>query len=191
MLLSSLDLESSRVSSTSSSLELSTLGNNLRSLTLVRTETKVSNGLSGVSWTSDKDGVLTLRSSQSQLVQGDSLTTSLQDSSLGTSSESQSGDSGLWGLQQSEVVGNGTNDNDGLLSSTLLLQNLVDSGKGNWRSVDLGKEQRSQDDLVERRVSTTWKLVYDCFLLLSRAQSMHSQKDVCGSLSELVSLNHH
>lgn len=144
----------------------------------MRTEAEVSNGLSGVSWTSDKDGVLTLRSSQSQLVQGDSLTTSLQDSSLGTSGESQSSDSGLWSLQQSEVISNGTDNNDGLLSSTLLLQNLVDSGEGHWRSVDLGKEQRSQDDLVERRVSTTCKLVYESFLLLNRALSMHSQKVV-------------
>lgn len=121
----------------------------------MRTETEVSDSLSGVSWTSDEDGVLTLWSSQGQLVQGDSLTTSLDDSGLSTGSESQSGNSGLWGLQQSNVVSDGTDNNDGLLSSTLLLQHIVDSRDGNWRSVDLGQEQRSQDDLVESRVSTT------------------------------------
>lgn len=150
-----LDLESSRVSSTSSSLELSTLGDDLRSLTLVRTETEVSDSLSGVSWASEEDGVLTLWSSQSQLVQSDSLTTSLDDSSLGTSSESQSGDGGLWGLQQSDVVSDGTNDNDGLLSSTLLLQGSVDSGNRHRWSVNLRQEQRLQDNLVETGVSTT------------------------------------
>lgn len=121
----------------------------------MRTETEVSDSLSRVSWTSDEDGVLTLWSSQGQLVQGNSLTTSLDDSSLSTGSESQSGDSGLWGLQQSDVISDGTDNNDGLLSSTLLLQDIVNSRDRDWWSVNLRQEQRSQDDLVKWSVSTT------------------------------------
>lgn len=150
-----LNLETSRSSSTSGSLELSTVRKDSWGLVLVRTEAEVSDSLSGVSWASDDDGVLTLRSSDSQLVQGDSLTTSLDDSSLGRGGESQSSDGGLRDVQQSDVVGDGTNNDDGLVSSTLLLQGRVDSGKRHRRSVDLGQEQRSQDDLVERSVGTT------------------------------------
>lgn len=150
-----LDLETSRSSSTSGSLELSTLRLDSWSLVLVRTETEVSDGLSGVSWTSEEDGVLALWSSDSQLVQGDSLTTSLDDSSLGRGGESQSGNGGLWNLQQSDVIGDGTNNDNGLVSSTLLLQGVVDSGKRHWWSVDLRQEQRSQDNLVEWSVGTT------------------------------------
>lgn len=150
-----LDLETSRSSSTSGSLELSTVRQDSWGLVLVRTETEVSDSLSGVSWTSDEDGVLALWSSDSQLVQGDSLTTSLDDSSLGRGSESQSGNGGLWNIQQSDVVGDGTNNNDSLVSGTLLLQGVVDSGKRHWRSVDLRQEQRSQHNLVEWSVGTT------------------------------------
>ena len=115
----------------------------------MRTEAEVSDSLSGVSWASEDNSVLTGWGSQSQLVQGDGLTTSFDDSSLGALSESQSSDADLWSLQQSEVVGDGTNNNDDLVGSVLLLQGSVDSGKRHWRSVDLGEEQRSQDDLVE------------------------------------------
>ena len=88
-------------------------------------------------------------------VQSDDFTTSLQDGGLGTSSESQGSDSSLREVQQSGVSSDGTNDNDGLVSSTLLLQGTGDSGDRNWRSVDLGQEQRSQDDLVEWSIGTT------------------------------------
>ena len=65
------------------------------------TETEVSGGFSGVSGASDDQSVLTLWSSDSQLVQSDSFTTSLQDSCLGTGSESQSSDGSLWEVKDS------------------------------------------------------------------------------------------
>lgn len=127
---------------------------------LVGTEAEVSNSLSGGSGTSDNQGVLALGGSQRQLVQGDSLTTVLQDGGLGTSSESQSGDSGLGELQQSVVVGDSAHNDNGLGGSTLLGQGLGDSGNGHRRSVDLGQEQRSQDDLVEGSIGTACLLVH-------------------------------
>lgn len=150
-----LHLETSRSSSTSGSLELSTVGENSWSLVLVRTEAEVTNGLSGVSWTSEENSVLTLWCSQSQLIQSDGLTTSLDDSSSSRGSESQSSNGGLRNLQQSVVVGDGTNNDKSLLGVTLLGQGLGDLGKRHWRSVDLGQEQRSQDDLVEGSIRTT------------------------------------
>lgn len=115
----------------------------------------MSDGFSGVSWTSQDQGVLTLWSLDGQLVQSDGFTTSLDDLGSGTGSESQSGDSGLWELKDSGVVGDGTNDDDGLTGRTFLLQSSGDSGDGDWRSVDLGQEQRLQDDLVEWSIGTT------------------------------------
>lgn len=117
----SLDLETLRSSSTSGRFELSTLRHDSWGLVLVWTHTEVSDGFSGVSWTSQDQSVLTLWSSDSQLVQSDTFTTSLDDSGSGTSGESQSSNSGLWQVKQSGVVGNGTNDNDSLGSSTFLL----------------------------------------------------------------------
>lgn len=118
------------------------------------TETEVSDSLTVRSGTSDDQGVLTLGGSQSQLVQGDSLTTSLENGSLGTSSESQSGNSALGELQDSVVISDGTDDDNSLLGSTLLLEDACDSGNRDGGLVDLGKEQRSQDDLVEGSIST-------------------------------------
>ena len=97
----------------------------------------MSNSLSGVSWTSDEQSVLTLWSTGSQLIQSDSLTTSLQDLSTSTSSESQSSNGSLWELKDTVVIGDGTNNDNGLVSSTLLRQSTGDSGNRNWWSVDL------------------------------------------------------
>lgn len=123
----------------------------------MRTETKVSDSLTVRSGASDNQSVLTLGGSQSQLVQGDSLTTSLKDGGLGTSSESQSGNSALGELQDSVVVGDSTNNDNSLLGGTLLFEYTGDSGNRDRRLVNLGEEQRSQDDLVEGSISTAWK----------------------------------
>jgi hypothetical protein len=150
-----LDLETSRVSLTSGSLKLSTLRQDSWGFVLVWTETEVSDSLSGVSWTSDEQSVLTQWGAGSQLVQSDSLTTSLDNLSTGTSGESQSGDCGLWELEDTVVIGDGTNNNNGLLSSTLLGQGTGDSRNRDWWSVDLRKEQGFENNLVEWSISTT------------------------------------
>lgn len=108
----------------------------------MRTETEVSDGLSGLSWTSQDQSVLTLWSFDGQLVQSDGFTTSLDDLGSGTSGESQSSDGGLWEFEDSGVVGDGTNNNNDLVSGTLLLQGSRNSGDGHRWSVDLGQEQR-------------------------------------------------
>lgn len=120
------------------------------------TETEVSDGFSVRSGASDNHGVLTLGGSEGQLVQSDGFTTSLDDSSLGTCGESEGGNGSLGGFQQSVVVGNGTNNNDGLLRSTLLLENGVDSRERHGGSVDLRQEQSSEDHLVEGSVSSSY-----------------------------------
>lgn len=122
----------------------------------MRTHTKVSDSLSGVSWASDDQSVLTLWSSGGQLVQGDGLTTSLEDGGLGAGSELQSSDSSLRELEKSGVVGDGTNNNNGLLGSTLLLESSSNSRDRHRWLVDLGKVQQLEDHLVEWGVGSAW-----------------------------------
>lgn len=122
----------------------------------MRTETKVSDSLSGVSWTSQDQSVLTLWSFDGQLVQSDGFTTSLDDLGSGTSSESQSSNGGLWEFKDSGVVSDGTDNDNDLVSSTLLLQSSRDSRDRNRWSVDLGQEQRLQNNLVEWSIGTTY-----------------------------------
>lgn len=153
-----LHLETSRSSSTSGSFELSTLGHDSWSLTLVWTHTEVSNGFSGVSWTSDDQSVLTLWSSNGQLVQSDTFTTSLQDLGSGASSESQSSNSGLWEFKNSGVISDGTNNDNSLAGGTFLLQSSRNSRDRDRWSVDLRQEQRLQDNLVEWSIGTTCKV---------------------------------
>ena len=133
-----LDLETLRSTLTSGSFELSTLRHNSWGLVLVWTHTKVSDGFSGISWTSQDQGVLTLWSSNGQLIEGDTFTTGLNNSGSGTSGESDSSDGGLLHVVDSGVVGDGTNNDDGLISGTFLFQGSRDSGDGDWWSVDLG-----------------------------------------------------
>lgn len=98
---------------------------------------KVSDSLAVRSGASDDQGVLALGGSHGQLVQGDGLTTSLQDGGLGASSESQGSNGGLGELQQSVVVGDGTDNDNGLFGGALLLQDAGNSGNRNGGLVDL------------------------------------------------------
>lgn len=120
------------------------------------TETKVSDGFSGSSGTSNNQGVLTLGGSEGQLVQSDSFTTSLDNSSLGTSSESEGSNGSLGDGQQSVVVSDSTNNDDGLVGGTFLRKSLGDLGDRHGGSVDLGQEQRSENNLVEGSVSSSY-----------------------------------
>ena len=155
MILSNLHLETLRSSSTSSSFELSTGRLDSWGLTLVWTHTEVSNSFSGVSWTSQDQSVLTLWSSDSQLIQSDTFTTSLDNLGSGTSSESQSSNGGLWEVVDSGIIGNGTNNDNSLVSRTFLLQSSRNSRSRNRWSVDLRQEQSLQNNLVEWSISTT------------------------------------
>lgn len=119
------------------------------------TEAKVSDSLTSTSWASEDQGVLTLWSTSGELVQSDGLTTSIHNLGTGASGESESGNSGLWELKDTVVIGDGTNNDNGLVSGTLLLKSTVNSGHRHWWSVDLGKEQRLEHNLVEWSLSTT------------------------------------
>lgn len=145
----------------------------------MRAHAEVSNSLSGVSGASDNQSVLALGSSQGQLVQSDSLTTSLQDGGLGAGSELQGGNSGLGELQQSVVVGDSANNDNGLVGSTLLAQGAGNSVNRNGGLVDLRQEQRSKDHLVKGSIGTAWRdvSIRDSGLLRRRTPNEKEKKN--------------
>lgn len=121
----------------------------------VGTEAEVLDGLTGVLGTTEDQGVASGGGSESELVQGDGLTTGGNDAGTGGGSEAEGRDGGLGELEESVVIGDGTdNDDDSLL--TLLADVANNSGQGDGRSVDLGHEKSAKDDLVERRISSAY-----------------------------------
>lgn len=153
----SLDLETSRSTTTTGTLELATLRHNSRSLVLMRTHAEVSNGFTGVSRTTNNQSVLASRSSAGKLVESDNFTTSLQDTGFSSLSNLECSNSDLGNFVKTSIVGNSTSNNNDLTSVILGLSDTGDTGDGNRRSVDLRKEKRSENDLVELGVGTTSK----------------------------------
>lgn len=118
-------------------------------------EAEMLNSLSGVLWSSEEKGVASGWGSEGQLIDGQSFTAGSKDASTGSGSETESRNTELGNLQQSVVIGDGTNNDDG---SLLLLASVCNESRdGNWWSVDAGHEQSAEDDLVERRVGTAWR----------------------------------
>jgi hypothetical protein len=117
------------------------------------THTEVLNGLTRVLGTTDKDSVSTSRGTESQLIQGQNLTTSLQDTSLGSLGEVKGSNRELGEVQKTRIIGNGT-DNNNSLTFLVVLDNTRDS---DGRTVDARHKETLQDNLVEVGISTTSK----------------------------------
>ena len=101
-------------------------------------------GLPNVPLTPEENSVGTGRSSESEGVESNSLTTGGGDSLSGRVGESESGDRELGALGQSFVVEDGTDGNDGLVTGWVgVLGLLDDSGEGERGSVDLQISVRS------------------------------------------------
>jgi hypothetical protein len=128
----------------------------------VRTETEVLVRLPGVLGSSEEESVGTSGGTESELIQGDGLTTSGLNAGAGSGGESESGDRNLGNREETVIVGDGTDNNDGAVVVLGVL--LVDVGIGgvardlaqrHGRAVHLGHEQAAEDDLVEGRIGTT------------------------------------
>lgn len=105
-------------------------------------------GLAGVLWPAEKEGVASSGSSQGQLIQGEDLATSSQDTGAGSSGEAEGSDAELWYGQKAVVISHGSNDNDGLV--VRLLRDVGNnSGEGHRWPVDARHEQAAENDLVE------------------------------------------
>lgn len=98
---------------------------------LVGAHAEVLDGLTGVLGATEQEGVASGGGTESELVEGEALTTSSENAGTGGGSESQSSDGDLGDLEETVVVGDGADDDDGLVS-------LVAAG-------DLGLDTRQRD----------------------------------------------
>lgn len=144
------------MTATTSTLNLSALGKNSGGLVLVRTKAKVSDGLSLVSVTLDKGGVLASGGAASKLVKSENLTTSLQNASTGSASDTEGGNSQLGEFQKTSIVSNGADNNKNVLARDFAILDCSSKiTSGNRWSVGLGKVKRLKKLLVELRLGTT------------------------------------
>lgn len=161
-----LHLEAVRSPAASSLLELSALGDSsgLNAVVSVRivgrsAVAEVTNGVTGVLSTTQQHGVGTLGGTQSQLIQSDALTTSLDDSSSGSLGESQSSNGQLRDLQQALIISDGTNNNSGL--AILAVHVSGKSGDGNRGVINSGHSQSLDNGSSELGLSTSGQETVD------------------------------
>ena len=120
---------------------------------LVGAHAEVLDGLPGVPLAPEQDSVGASGRTDGELVQGDGLTTSLEDALLGGLGEAESGNGQLGDLDQTNIVGNSSNDNDSLGVAVGGVRSLLEyAGEGNGRAVDLGEEKAVEDGLLQSRV---------------------------------------
>lgn len=119
-------------------------------LVLVWAETKVLEGLAGL-WSTKEEGVASCWGAESKLIQGENLTTGGQDTGAGGSGEAEGSDGELWDGQETVVISDGSNNDNGLVVG--LLGDVGDDAReGHWWPVDAGHKQAAEDDLVEGRL---------------------------------------
>jgi len=147
-----LNLEATRASATTGTLELAALGLDEGFLVLVGAHAEVLDSFAGILGATEDQGVAASGGTQGQLVQGDGLTAGGDDASAGGGGESQSGDVGLGEGQEAVVISDGTDDDDGALLA--LLDVGDNAGQGDGRAVDLGHEQPAEHNLVEGGVGS-------------------------------------
>jgi hypothetical protein len=136
-----------------STLELAALAADIGLLVLMGAHTEVLDGLTGVLGTAKNDGVGTSGGTESKLIEGKNLTTSLQDASSSSLGETKSSNGELGDFQKTGVVSDGTDNNDSL--SLLCLGVANNAGDGDRGAVDARHKETLENNLVEVGVSTT------------------------------------
>ena len=100
------------------------------------TKAEVLDSLTGVLGATEEDDVGASWGTESELVEGDALTTGLLDAGTSGCGELESADAQLWDLEQTVVIGDGADDSTDLVSMGLLV--VLVGGDGN----DLGERDR-------------------------------------------------
>lgn len=81
---------------------------------LVRTHAEVLDGLAAVPLPPQQDGVRTSRRTESELIESQNFTTSLEDSLFGRGGETEGGNGEFGHLQETNIIGDGSNNNNDL-----------------------------------------------------------------------------
>jgi hypothetical protein len=124
-------------------------------LVLVGSEAEVLNSLSGVLGSSEEQGVASSGSSKSQLIQSQNLSSSSEDAGTSRSGEAKSGNAELGDGQETVVIGDSANNDNGLVVG-LLGGIRNNSGDGNRGSVDAGHEKSAENYLIEGGVGSAY-----------------------------------
>lgn len=84
-------------------------------LVLVGSEAEMLDSLSGILWSSEEKGIASSRSSQCQLIQSQSLSTSSDDASTSGCSEAKGSNAELGYSQETVIIGDSANYDNGLV----------------------------------------------------------------------------
>jgi hypothetical protein len=122
-------------------------------LVLVGAESEVLDSLSAVLGSTEDQGVAASGSTESQLVEGDGLTTGSKNAGTGSGGEPKGGNGRLGERQETVVIGDGADNDDGALLA-LLVDVGNNAGQRDRGAVDLGHEQSSEDHLVESGIGS-------------------------------------
>lgn len=119
---------------------------------LVGAEAKVPDSLTGVLGATQQQGVGAGGLLEGELIEGLGRATSGNDASAGSGGEAQGSDVHLGDLEQAGVIGDGADNDNGLL--LVVLEVGVDAREGDGRAVHARHKQTAQDDLVEGSIGT-------------------------------------
>jgi len=115
---------------------------------------EVTVGRAGSAAALHQDGVLSLGGLEGQLVEGENLTTGLEDAFAGARGHVHSAERQLGDLVQTKIVGDGANNHGGLTIAAWLLHHARDASDGHGWSVHAAHIKTFQDDLVELGVGS-------------------------------------
>lgn len=135
----------------------------------VWSETERLDGLTGVLWSAEQEGVGSGWGSEGELVEGEGLTSGSENSGAGSGGELQGGNGELWDGESTVVVCDGSDNNNGLsivLGGVWVGSVPDDSRERNWWTVDLRGKESAEDNLVEWSVGSTCFFVN--FVVFSR-----------------------
>lgn len=122
-------------------------------LVLVGAKAEMPDGLTGVLGSTQEERVGTSGLLQRKLVESEGLASGSENARACRGGEAEGRDVQLGNLEETVVVGDGADDDDGLL-----LIAVLDVGgnarEGHGRTVDAAHEQPAEDDLVEGGVGT-------------------------------------
>ena len=118
-------------------------------------EAEVLESLAGVLGAAEEEGVGTSGLLESELVESDGLAAGGLDARAGGAGEAEGSDADLGDGQEAVVIGDGADDDDGLLL-VAVLEVGSNAREGDGGAVDAAHEQATEHDLVEGRVGTAW-----------------------------------
>lgn len=160
-IVSSLDLEGTRLASTTGLLELAALGADEGLLVGVRTEAEVLDRLASVLAATEEHSVAAGGGAHGELVEGKRLTASSLNARTSRVGEAERSNAELGHLEEALVVGDGADDDDSaelVAVKVALVAREVRKARNRHRgAVHLGHEQTAEDRLVEARVGAARK----------------------------------